>query len=449
MTLNDADPQDTTPGGTDNTASGRQTTGTAESNGAGNGAATVPRGRQLWEDYSDGQMAAEGRCVECACDIEVQGHAVWCSEPEQPAPPPSPPPETPEAPRGQPPPPMPRVWHGFDMAPPKPTKWLAANRIPRGAVSLLVGDEGIGKSLFWVWIVAAITTGRPLPMFGIPARKPDYVHLVLTEDDWQSTVRPRLEVAGANVGKVRIICTEPDGSGAPVFPRDNHLILNAEPLPVLVVIDAWLDTVGSDLRVRDTQQARQALHPFKDLATKTEAAILLLTHTNRLASANPRDLYGATAALRQKCRMTLFALEDDDRRLVIGPEKANMTRLFPATLFTTQSVEYFEPTPDNDGTIPKLAFHSESDMTVREHVAERNAAAREQSTEALPWLAEFLSSGPQASVTVLQTAARNGFSEKVIRAAKVKLHAEVKKSGNTWFWCLPHHVDRLPGGGDD
>ena len=427
---------------------------TADSNGG-------PRGRQLpmWAKYSDAELVRQGRCVECCCDIAIQGHADDCSQPPQP--PPAPPPASPPTPKPrraaketakveeQPVPPMPRLWYARDLKPAKPTKWLAANRIPRGSVSLLVGDEGIGKSLFWVWIVAAVTTGKALPMFGIPKREPGHVILVLTEDDWQAHVLPRLQVAKADTSRVRVFCAEADGSGAPVFPRDNHLIASADPAPVLVVIDAWLDCVAPDLKVRDPQQARLALHPFKDLATRTEAAIMLLAHTNRLASANPRDLYGATATLRQKCRMTLFALEDDDGRLVVGPEKANMTRLFPATMFTKQSVGYFDPTPDNDGTIPNLVFHAESDLTIREHVAERNAAAHEQPTEALPWLAEFLSGGPQASTTLLETAKLRGFSEKVTRAAKVKLRAEVKKRGNTWFWCLPHHLDRLPGSDDE
>ena len=294
------------------------------------------------------------------------------------------------------------------LKPAAPTKWLAANRIPRAAVCLLVGDEGIGKSLFWVWIVAAVTTGRALPMFGIPAREPGCVFLVLTEDDWQSTVLPRLKVAGADITNIGVICAEDDGSGAPVFPRDKNLILDADPAPALVMIDAWLDTVAPDLKVRDSQDARRALHPFKDLATQTQAAIMLLGHTNRLSSPNPRDLYGATATLRQKCRMTLFAMEDDDGHLVIGPEKANMTRLFTATMFSKQSVQYFDPTPENDGTVPNLVFHAESDMTIREHIAERNAAARQQPTDALSWLAEFLSAGPMASTTVLEAAAQRG-----------------------------------------
>ena len=168
--------------------------------------------------------------------------------------------------------------------------------------------------------------------------------MVVTEDDWSTTVRPRLEVAEADLAMVRVICTEDDGSGAPVFPRDLHLITEADPVPDLVVVDAWLDTVPSNLSVKDPQQARQALHPWKELATTTEAAVLLLTHTNRVASANARDRYGATGELRKKARMTLYAQRDANGHLVVGPEKANGASPVVASSFSIKGVHYFSPT---------------------------------------------------------------------------------------------------------
>ena len=89
----------------------------------------------------------------------------------------------------------PRVWKATDLKPATQPRWLAKGRIQCAATNLLCGDEGIGKSLLWVWIAAAVTTGKPLPEFGIPARDPAQVLLVVTEDDWSSTVLPRLQVA--------------------------------------------------------------------------------------------------------------------------------------------------------------------------------------------------------------------------------------------------------------
>ena len=50
-----------------------------------------------------------------------------------------------------------------------------------------------------------------------------------------------------------------------------ELITEADPKPDLVVVDAWLDTVPASLQVKDPQQARIALHPWKDAATTLDA----------------------------------------------------------------------------------------------------------------------------------------------------------------------------------
>lgn len=297
-----------------------------------------------------------------------------------------------------------RLWSAAELKPAAQPSWLAKNRLQRAAINLLIGDEGIGKSLLWVWIAAAVTTGKALPEFGIPARDPSRVILVCTEDDWTTVVRPRLEVAGAELARVAVVCIEPDGSGAPTFPDDLHLIADTEPAPVLVVVDCWLDTVPASLSVRDPQQARLALHPWKELATKTGAAVLLLAHTNRVASPNARDRYGATGVLRQKVRLTLFAQSDDDGRLIVGPEKANSTAAGAASIFTITVRPYWQPTADSDGTVPLLRFVGTSDRTAREHVT---ASATPGDDEP---------GGNPAKVFVVDYVTRNGYE---VEAAKV------------------------------
>jgi RecA-family ATPase len=152
----------------------------------------------------------------------------------------------------------PKRWSALDLEPAEQPRWLADSRLPRAATCLLLGDEGIGKSLLWVLVGAHITTGTAFPEFGIPPRSPGRAVLVLTEDDWSTVVRPRLEIAKADLGRIEVICTERDGGGSPIFPRDIKLF-DAEPKPDIVVVDCWLDTVPSNLRVGDAQHARPGI----------------------------------------------------------------------------------------------------------------------------------------------------------------------------------------------
>lgn len=350
----------------------------------------------------------------------------------------------------------PRLWNANDLAPSAQPSWLATNRLPRAAISLLIGDEGIGKSLLWVLVVAHVTTGRALPAFGIPTRNPGRVMLVITEDDWSTCVRPRLELAGADLSMVQVICTDKDGSGAPIFPRDMSLIRNADPKPDLVVVDCWLDTVPNGMNVGQPQDARKALHPWKDLATTTDAAMWLLAHSNRVATGNVRDRYGLTYVLRQKARMTIWAMQDEDGDLLAGPEKANGARTTVATGFTIKPVQVNPPTDEDDGTVPLLECTGLSDRTIGEHVkeaaaaqqAEADAAKAAPDGNALSWLAVELGSGPRWSVDVATAAEVDGIKERGFNAAKRKLGVKSsRQSGNgPWFMYLPQHEGLLPGG---
>ncbi|WP_407559305.1 AAA family ATPase [Mycobacterium paraintracellulare] len=312
-------------------------------------------------------------------------------------------------------------WKATDLESSKPKEWLAKQRVPRAAVSLVVGDEGIGKSLFWVWIVAAVTTGEALPEFGIPAREPQHVVLVLTEDDWSTEVLPRLELAGADLDYITVIAAEKDGSGSPVFPSDHMKLLYEDPVPALVVVDAWLDTVPSNLDVQKPQDARMALHPWKDVAVQTRAAVVLMTHTNR-AKGKARDKYGITGELRKKARMALFAQRDEHKHLTVGPEKANGTAIMPASMFTIDSVQVREPTDDDDGTVPQLRYVGESNQTAADLADSEKDVEKE-------WLHGLLLSGAQRGKHVLLKAEEKGFKRHAIRAAARRLNVKVERSG--------------------
>ncbi|OBG91252.1 hypothetical protein A5698_20955 [Mycobacterium sp. E136] len=345
----------------------------------------------------------------------------------------------------------PRLWRATDLKPAEQPRFLARDRIPRAAVTVLIGEEGIGKSLLWVLLVAAITTGKGLPEFSIPTRDPAEVLLIITEDDWATAVLPRLQVAGADLDRIQVVCADRDGSGSPIFPTDMGLVIAADPAPALIVVDAWLDTVGTRLLVRDPQQARAGLHPWKEAANATGAAVLLLAHTNRQDSTNIRDRYGATAALRQKARMTLFCLpgETEGGTLIVGPDKANSaTTRTKASLFDVRPIEHFDPTPDHDGTVPLLRFVRESDRTIKEHLADETAAAkRRPPTEAEVWVRAFFERfGPTLKASeVYSEAETEGFSADQCKRAKksingsgdgfIRVYRDADASGTgPWWW---------------
>jgi hypothetical protein len=200
------------------------------------------------------------------------------------------------------------------------------------------------------------------------------------------------------------------------------------------------------MSVRDPQQARLALHPWKELATTTDAAVLLIVHTNRVVSPNARDRYGTTIELRKKARMTLYAQSDDDGRLIVGPEKSNDTAAITASTFAITSVQHFQPTVDSDGTVPLLVYTGESDCTAAQHLASAydmvHGDDHQDRAEAKKWLREYIEfNGPGVlSADAKRDAAKAGFSERTLQRARKDLDVVYGWSGSTpskTTWSLP------------
>ena len=230
-----------------------------------------------------------------------------------------------------------------------------------------------------------------------------------------------------------------------MFPRDIHLIADATPAPLLVVVDAWLDTVPSNLNVKDPQSARIALHPWKDVATATDAAVLLLTHTNRVASANARDRYGITGELRKKARMTLYAQTNEDGQLIVGPEKMNTAAPIRASVFTIKAVQHFPPTEDHDGTVPILVYVGESDLTAREHLAAMVEVGGDEpgGNPAKSFIYDYvLSQGGEANAAdVIKAGRAAGFSEQELKDARrrqrdPRIESRKASFGGGWSWAM-------------
>jgi RecA-family ATPase len=358
---------------------------------------------------------------------------------------------------------MPQVWKASDMTAAAQARWLAKNWLPAAGVSILIGDEGIGKSLFWVRVAAAVTSGKPLHEIGLPARPGgQIVVLVITEDDWGNTVYPRLVAAEADLENIRVISADTTGAGAPEFPRDLDLIEEMEEKPAMVVVDTWIDTLakGVSLSGGGGQSARKALLPMKELATKTGASVLLVTHTNRAKTKSVRDKYGTSSEIRKAARMTLFAQKDDEGFLAVGPEKSNLTAPMKAATFQIKSVEVdvLEPDEDGEATTGALFYAGECRYTAAELVARNaeNASAsvdRQERKDAVMWLRGFLQEqGTQLSADIKREGNLAGITTRTLQRARNDLRIVVGYRGQppVSTWTLPSDLpDQIEIGSDD
>jgi hypothetical protein len=343
------------------------------------------------------------------------------------------------------------------MKPSQAVSWLLApNYLVAGRINLLVGEEGCGKSAWGIRAIASVTTGKPWGPFTIAGDAQDAV-IIATEDGWQDTVRPRLEAAGADLSRVHVFSVSDDGEGVPTFPDDMERLRASGVAPALVVVDSWVDTVQGGVMLKDPQNARKALVPWKDYAATTGAAVVLVTHTNRIATANARDTYGLSGALRQAVRSAMYAMRDPETgELLVGPEKSNTGKTdVAAQRFIVTGAQQFEASLYSDGTVARLDHLGASDRTIKQHLSEaggQSANVNQSETSRIDdWLRNRLrGQGEVPSAELLAEAIAAGFSDDKLQRSRSRIGAATRKEGAVWFTFLAEVAElRLCGVHDD
>jgi hypothetical protein len=331
-----------------------------------------------------------------------------------------------------------RPYKATDMAAAKPLTWrLAPGYLAAGKVSLLVGDEGIGKSLWTIRAIEAVTTGEPWGPFTI-ASDAASVALIATEDGWEDTICPRLDVTNADLSRLVVLCENLDGTGHPTFPTDMPVLRQLDS-PALVVVDAWIDTVEGGLDVKYPQKARAAIAPWKAYAAESDASVLLTMHTNRNDRQNLRNTYGLSSALRQVARSTLYAAEDPDTNaLLVGPDKSNLGKPGVAERFERTSVPLWTPTPDNDGTVARLDYIGSDSRTIAEALSDQQEYSKPQRTsEAIDaWVREVLSAGEMKSADFTALGDEEGYSSSQLHQSRKRLGVQKRKDSDGWVLWL-------------
>ena len=79
----------------------------------------------------------------------------------------------------------------------QPVQWLWTDRIPLGAITMLDGDPGTGKSTLAEYLVTQVSTGNPL--FGSQAAPISASVLMLQGEDTGEITRMNLEAAGTTL----------------------------------------------------------------------------------------------------------------------------------------------------------------------------------------------------------------------------------------------------------
>lgn len=186
---------------------------------------------------------------------------------------------------------------------PKEMYWLWPFYLPGRTVAVLDGDPGQGKSLLAIDIAARLSRGVPMPHCR-QIFEPSSTIILAAEDDYEFTIRPRAEAAGADLS--RLIFPQPDLS-LPRFPRDCRKLLRMAGGHVrLIIIDPLSAFLEGSVNV--DQAVRKVLYRFAQLADMSDATILCIRHLSKRESGPSIHRGHGSMGIIAAARCALFAV---------------------------------------------------------------------------------------------------------------------------------------------
>ena len=241
------------------------------------------------------------------------------------------------------------------------------------------------------------------------------------EDGLADTVKPRLELAGADCERILVI-DESDKSLSMINERLEEAIIKTKAR--VLILDPIQAYLGGGMEMNRANEARDMTKRLGTLAEKYNCAILLIGHMNKAA--------GNKAAYRGMGSIDFFAVArsvllvgrvegEADARAVVQI-KNNLAAFGHSKAFRLSEIGFnwfgdYEITADEvlGGIAPKANKLEQAKQILRDLSETSNAV---QSNE------------------IFEMANEMGISKRTLENAKKELNIRAKKINNTWYWEL-------------
>lgn len=299
-------------------------------------------------------------------------------------------------------------------------EWLWYPFIPYGKLTIIQGDPGDGKTTMVLNLAAKLSKGEALDE-NMKVTEPVNVIYQTAEDGLADTVKPRLELAGADCERI-IVIDESDKSLSMVDERlEEAIVRTGARLLILDPIQAYL---GGGMDMNRANEARDMTKKLGALAEKTKCAIILIGHMNKAS--------GNKAAYRGMGSIDFFAVarsvllvgrvEGEPNTRAVVQIKNNLVAFGHPKAFALseegfQWIGDYEITVDEvlGGIAPKANKMELAKQMLRE-LAEKHSAV--------------------LSNEIFDRADELGISKRTLENAKKELGIRARKINNAWYWEL-------------
>ena len=298
--------------------------------------------------------------------------------------------------------------------------WLWYPFIPYGKLTIIQGDPGDGKTTLVLNIAAKLSKGEGLDS-EMKLSEPMNVIYQSAEDGLADTVKPRLELAGADCERILVI-DEKEKSLSMVDERLEKAIVQTKAR--MLILDPIQAYLGSGMDMNRANEARDMTKKLGALAEKYQCAIVLVGHMNKAA--------GNKAAYRGMGSIDFFAVarsvllvgrvEGEENIRAVVQIKNNLAAFGHPKAFAL-SEDGFQWLGDYEimadevlgGIAPKVNKMELAKRMLRELALASNAVLSNE---------------------IFDMADEQGISKRTLENAKRELGIRARKINNSWYWEL-------------
>ena len=347
---------------------------------------------------------------------------------------------------------------------PRAKGWLWKGHLLRGAMELLTGIPGLGKSQVQLSYVARVSTGSAWPD-GYPGKgQPANVILVTIEDSLDQEIVPRLIAAEADLNRICFLKKIKQDKKRRMFLLGEDIETLAQVIKDvgnvgLVAIDPITAFMGKVDSHRATD-VRGQLGPLADLAERMNVAISAVTHPPKYQSQRAIDHFIGSQAFIAAGRVGHLCVEeierDEDgkpvhdeegkvvttgRNLFTNP-KTNVFKKMPTLAYKIEEVVVAQDAATNENIAsPHVVWDATPlDLTADQALASASSKPpKDKGPDVRAFLEDTLANGPVLQKKIEERAAQRGITPDQLKRMKEKLCVQSEKSGfeGPWMWSLP------------
>lgn len=213
------------------------------------------------------------------------------------------------------------------MPEPEPMQWLWHPYLPEGRLTMIEGEEGIGKGMFAVWLALRVAAGAPFEKGGA-RREPRPVLWFSSEDDPQEDIFPRMLAAGYNREKHQPVRFQNLRHSDWHFPNDRDKLMRVieRVEPGLIIFDPGRSYLaapkGAEVSFNSEAALRPGMQSLLHLSHDTHTTLLFVHHRNKKSEGSSREKSTGSGVFRQVARHVLVFAQRDTKR-AFAVDKAN------------------------------------------------------------------------------------------------------------------------------